>query len=186
MQYLEKKEKVVLFTDSILKTLSMGKFNSCINGANVQLKSFPGCKAMQLDHHTIPILQEQYYDAAGIHVGINDLLNSSSKKSVDEICDDIIKIALRCRSHNIATIFISSIAYSTKVNLQLIRNLNGLLYNACTKYGFHFVDNGAVSKCDLWKDGIHLLETGKVIIANNFISSINYFLENMIPPISSF
>ena len=134
-----KKKKVVLFTDSILKTLSMGKLNSCINGANVQLKSFPGCKAMQLDHHTIPILQEQYYDAAGIHVGINDLLNSSSKKSVDEICDDIIKIALRCRSHNIATIFISSIAYSTKVNLQLIRNLNGLLYNACTKYGVHFV-----------------------------------------------
>ena len=98
----------------------MGKFNSCINGANVQLKLFPGCKAKQLDHHTISILQEQYYDAAGIHVGINDLLNSSSKKSVDEICDDIIKIALRCRSHNIANIFISSIAYSTKVNLQLI------------------------------------------------------------------
>ena len=78
-------------------------------------------------------------------LGINDLLNSSSKKSVDEICDDIIKIALRCRSHNIATIFISSIAYSTKVNIQLIRNLIGLLYNACKKYGFHFVDNGAVS-----------------------------------------
>ena len=68
----------------------------------------------------------------------------------------------------------------------LIRNLNGVLYNACTKYGFHFVDNGVVSKCDLWKDGIHLLETGKAIIANNLISSINYFLENMIPPISSF
>ena len=136
MQYLEKKKKVVLFTDSILKTLSMGKLNSCINGANVQLKSFPGCKAMQLDHHTIPILQEQYYDAAGIHVGINDLLNSSSKKSVDEICDDIIKIALRCRSHNIATIFISSIAYSTKVNLQLIRNLNGLLLMRARNMGF--------------------------------------------------
>ena len=30
-----KKKKVVLFTDSILKTLSMGKFNFCINGANV-------------------------------------------------------------------------------------------------------------------------------------------------------
>ena len=95
----------------------MCKFNFCINGANVQLKSFPGCKAVQLDHYTIPILQEQNYDPAGIHVGINDLLNSSSKKSVDEICDDIIKIALRCRSHNIATIFISSITYSIKVNL---------------------------------------------------------------------
>ena len=132
----------------------MGKFNSCISGENLQLKSFHGCKAMQLDHHTIPILQEQY--VAGIHVGINDLLNSSSKKGADEFCDDTIKMALRCRSHNIATIFISSIAYSTKVNLQLIHNLNGLLYNACTKYRFHFVDSGAVSKCDLWKDGIHL------------------------------
>ena len=164
----------------------MGRFSSCINGANVHLKLFPGCKEMQLNHHTIPVLQEQYYDAAGIHVGIKDLLNSSSKKSPDEICDDIIKIALRCRSHNIATILISRVAYSTNVNLQLIRNLHCLLYNACTKYGFHFVDNGAVSKCDLWKDGIHLLETGKVIIANNFISSINYCLEYMIPPISSF
>ena len=162
----------------------MSKFNSCINGANVQLKSFSGCKAKQLDHHAIPELQEQYCDVAAIHVGINDLLNSSSKKSVDEIGDDIIKITLRCCSHNIANIFISSIAYSSKVNLQLIRNLNGLLHNACTKYEFHFVDNGAVSKCDLWKDSIHLLEIGKTIIANNFISSINYYLENMNPPIS--
>ena len=71
----KKRKKAALFTDSILKTLRMGKFNSCINGANVQLKSFPGCKAKQLDHHTIPILQEQYYDAAAIHVEINDLLN---------------------------------------------------------------------------------------------------------------
>ena len=51
---------------------------------------------------------------------------------------------------------------------------------------FHFVDNGAVSKCDLWKDGIHLLEIGNVIIANNFISSINYLLENTSLPISRF
>ena len=71
---------MILFTDSILKTLSMVKFNSCINGANVQLKPFPGCKTVQLDHHTIPILQEQYYDNVEIHVEINDLLNSSSKK----------------------------------------------------------------------------------------------------------
>ena len=35
-----KKKTVVLYTDSILKTLSMGKFNSWINGANFELKSF--------------------------------------------------------------------------------------------------------------------------------------------------
>ena len=46
---------------------------------------------MPLDHHTIPILQEQYYDAAGVHVGINDLLNRSFKISINEICGDINK-----------------------------------------------------------------------------------------------
>lgn len=56
------------------------QFSSCIKGAAAQWKSFPGCNAMQLGHHTIPILQEEYCDTAGIHVGINDLLNSSSKK----------------------------------------------------------------------------------------------------------
>ena len=72
---------MVLVRDSTLKTLRMGKFNSCINEGNILLKSFPECKSMQLDHHIILILQNQYYDAAGIHVGINNLLNSSSKKS---------------------------------------------------------------------------------------------------------
>ena len=66
-----------------MNELGMGKFNSCISGANVQLKSFPGCKTVQLNHHTIPVLQEQFYNATGIHVGINDLLNSSSKKSIE-------------------------------------------------------------------------------------------------------
>ena len=108
---------MVLFTNSILKTLRLDKFNSCITEANVQLKSFPGCKAMQSNHHTISILQEQYYDAAGINVGINDQLNSSSKKSIDEICDDIIKIA-EMSQLQLTTIFTSSIAYSIKVNLQ--------------------------------------------------------------------
>ena len=54
------------------------------------------------------------------------------------------------------------------------------------KYGFHVVDNGPVSRCDLWKDGIYFLETGEAIVADYFISSINYFLGNMIPTISSF
>ena len=71
--------------------------------------------------------------------------------------------------HHIVTIFISSITYSTQTTFQLIRNLNNLLCNACLKYGFEFVDNIAVSKSDIWKDGIHLLESDKSTIANNLL-----------------
>ena len=41
---------------------------------------------------------------------------------------------------------------------------NELLLNECTKYDFHLVDNGAVSKNDFWSDGVRLVESGKVII----------------------
>ena len=99
---------MVLFTDGVLKTLHISKFNSCINGTDAQLKLFPGCNTVQLDHHTIPIWQEQYCDATGIHLGINNLLISSSEKSIYKTFEDFNKIALRYRRYNIVTIFIPS------------------------------------------------------------------------------
>ena len=41
----------------------------------------------------------------------------------------IINIALRCRSHNIATIFVSSIVYSNKISHMINQKLNGQLLN---------------------------------------------------------
>ena len=134
-----------------------------------------------MDHHDIPILEEHQYDAAAIRVGIDDLLKSRTNINVSEIAKDIINIALSCWSHNtllegIATIFISSIVYRTKVSHTIIQKLNGLLLNECTKYGLHLVNNGAATKENLRMDGIHLVESGKVIIANNLSNCINNFL----------
>ena len=177
-----KKKNIVLFTDSILKTLHIGELNRHINGGKVHLKSFPWSKANQLNHHTIPILEEHQYDAAAIHVGINDILKGMPNNvTVDSICNDILEIALRCRNHNIGEVFISSVAYSSKVSNELIQQLNNLIYKRCVEYGYSFINNGAVSKIDLWTDGIHLLEIGKTKIANNLISSFNYFLGTVIP-----
>ena len=122
----QKPKNVVIFTDSMLKSLRMNEFNKYLNGGIAHLKSFPGSKAKQMDHHVISTLEEHQYDTAVIHVGINDLLKSRTNIKVSEIAKDIINIALRCRSHNIATIFISSIVYSTKVSHTIIQKLNEL------------------------------------------------------------
>ena len=34
------------------------------------------------------------------------------------------------------------------------------------KYSFCFIDNRAISEKDLWKDGIYLIESGRVIVAS--------------------
>ena len=75
------------------------------------MKAFPGEKARQLNHYTIPLLEDNTDDAAVIQVGINDLL--SNVKSTNEICKEIVDTGLKCRNNNIGMIFISSIAYSS-------------------------------------------------------------------------
>ena len=155
----------------------MKEFNKNLNGGIAHLKPFPRSKTMQMDHHAIPILEEHQYDATATHVGINDLLKNRTNINVNKIAKDIINIALHCRRHNIAAIFISSNVYRTKVSHAIIQKLNGLLLNDCTKHGFHLIGKGAVPKKEnLWTDGVHLIESGKVIIANNLINSVNDFL----------
>ena len=79
-----KRKKIVLFSDSIFKNLRMGELNSFIKKGEVSLKAFPGAKARPLNHHFIPLLEDNTYNAAVIHVGINDLL--SNVKSTNDIC----------------------------------------------------------------------------------------------------
>ena len=53
-------------------------------------------------HHTVPTLEEHQYDAAAVHVGINDFLKGiPNNVAVDGICDDILKL------HYVAVIMIS-------------------------------------------------------------------------------
>ena len=72
-------------------------------------------------------------------------------------------------------LFIQSVAYSSRVSSELTQQLNDLLFSRCKKYGYNFIDNGAVWKKDLWTDGIHLIDSGKAKIANNLISCFFIF-----------
>ena len=59
-----------------------------------------------------------------------------------------------------------------------MQRLNRAQYDEWRRNGFTFFNNGAVTKNDLWVDGIHLQESGKWIIANNRINNFNHFLES--------
>ena len=93
---------------------------------------------------------------------------------------DIFQIVLRCRNLDISEVLISDVVYSSKVDHDLIQQLNDILYKGCIEYGYNFVHNGAISTIDLWTDGIHLLESVTTKTAKNLISSFNDFLRTVI------
>ena len=78
----KKSNSILILTDSMLKTLCMGEFNQFLQEGKAYLKSFPGAKAKQLNHHATVVLAQHQYDSTIIHVGINDLLNGSSIKEI--------------------------------------------------------------------------------------------------------
>ena len=72
-----KLKNILILSESILKTLRMREFNNHLEEGIADFKAIPGSKSQQLNHHSIPILQDHKYDGAIIHVGINDLTKNS-------------------------------------------------------------------------------------------------------------
>ena len=170
-------KNVVIFSDNIVKGLKMKQFNLHIHGGKVYLKAFPGAKIDQLNHHIKPSLGEYKYDAVMIHIGINNVLRSKTESEVNDISKKvIITITDNCRIYNIAKTFISSIIRCRSRTTVDIDYINGEISESCIQNNCEFISNMQINKPDLWRDGIQLQESGKIIIAKNIINSINNFL----------
>ena len=71
---IHKKGDTALFSDSIPTGTNIKEINRQIQGGRIHVKAFPGAKSTQLNPYVTPTLEEYSYDAATIHVGINDIL----------------------------------------------------------------------------------------------------------------
>ena len=79
-----------------------------------------------------------------------------------------------CRHYGVNGIFISAmICRRCKLLNVKVKRVNFLLKLICEKNGYFFIDNSNIEIGDLWKYGIHLLESGKTQLAENFICFLN-------------
>ena len=49
------------------------------------------------------------------------------------------------------------------------------IISMCKHKSFEYINNGNIPSIHLFDDGLHLLESGISILANNFIGKLNYF-----------
>ena len=71
-------------------------------------------------------------------------------------------------------VFVSNVTVSTRRSSVFIGAANNILQNKCATQ-IHFIDNSNITKEHLWKDGIHLNGSGKDMLMNNFLRSLNSF-----------
>ena len=91
-------------------------------------------------------------------------------------------MSLKCKKFGAKNIFISELVYTTRINTGILEKINVMIQNFCQKYGWFYVDNRNIRGKYLYKDGLHLMVEGKIILARNLIfclnkATSNYFLD---------
>ena len=89
-----------------------------------------------------------------------------------DIAKEFINIGQTCMKAEVKTVFVSSIVYCDRVEWNRIEKINEEIKILCAENNFVYIDNESVKSIHLWRDGLHLNEDGKDIIANNFIDNI--------------
>ena len=164
---------VFIFTDSIAKGIRMHEFNRYVTNGNAKLLSFPGASSHQLLHYIDVHLDEEIPKAVILHIGVNDVLNDHSQSNIDNFIKNISKMVDKCRSVGVTNIFVSVLVYTTKVSVPVLERIHESLVAHCENRNCVYIDNRNIHGMHLFKDGLHLMNSGKDILANNFIFNLN-------------
>ena len=89
---VDKKEKVLIIGDSMVKEFKRWKINKKLKFTKVSVNCFPGTNTSDMKHYTKPPLKKNPNTEVGIlHTGTNDL---SSDSTLTEIATNIIDLAV--------------------------------------------------------------------------------------------
>ena len=163
---------VLVIGSSMLTRIRKKEFSAHVKNGNSRYKVFPGANTNRINYYLEPELRENNYKKVVIHVGTNDLFD----KTADEILEGMQDIRETCLEHGVETIIFSGIVFRRcKKEIEEKRlTLNLLLREMCESVeNVFFVNNDNIFNEDLYTDGLHLVETGTVKLANNILRCIN-------------
>ena len=86
-----------------------------------------------------------------------------------------MQIGTTGQHYNIGKVYVSSMLPSTRTSFD-IGQINEVVKYLCHKNNFLFIDHQNITSNDLLVDGIHLIYSGKAILARDFAEKVNKFL----------
>ena len=112
-------------------------------------------------------------DTVVIYIGVNGLLNYSNQSRIDSLMNKIICMVEKCRIYSVKIIFLSGRVFTTRVSLDILIQVHSMISNFFNTNGLYYIDNRNIRADCLYKDGLHLLNKGKIVLASNFIINSN-------------
>ena len=156
---------ILIFTDSIPKGIPIRELNSFIKNGKAKMVSFSGATSKEILHYLDVHFANSSADAVILHVGVNDLLEDNIQSKIENLGKNLRSMVEKCYTYGIKNVFISG--------LVVLEKAHEMIVHLRSKLGICYVDNQNIRREHLWKDGLHLVESGKVILANNFLSYLS-------------
>ena len=164
---------ILIFTDSIPKVIRIRELSSFIKNGKTKMVSFPGATSKEILHYLDVHLGNSSADAVILHVGVNDLLEDNIQSKIENLGKNLRSMVEKCHTYGIKNVFVPGLVYTTRIGLPVLEKTHEIIVHLCNKLGICYVDNRNIRREHLWKDGLHLVESGKVILTNNFLSYLS-------------
>ena len=102
---------VVIFGDSLVNFNRKTKYNinRSLNNGRARFQYFPGVTSKDLLHYVDTTLQDNLFEVAVIHIGINDIVNNKNYLNTDHMLENIKNIARKCKRYGIQKVLISGL-----------------------------------------------------------------------------
>ena len=128
---------------------------------------------MTFFHYIKPTLQnpENSFETVILHMGVHDLLKRNSY--IDVVTNNIMNIANECKTYGIKNVFVSGLTINNRLHSDFINAMNNVLKLDLIKHGHNFIENSDILPDNLWQDSLHLNNSGKGKLLNNFLVSLN-------------
>ena len=88
---------------------------------------------------------------------------------------------ITCKNFNVNQVIILVIVSYKRADNSVINYIIENLKIELTTKGYHFLDNGNIKLDNLCRDGIHLGESGKKLLLDNYINFLYHFLDFIEP-----
>ena len=168
-------KKTYVMGTSMLKGIQRNDFNSNLNKCSARFRPFIGATLKQMETYVKPTLTDDTPDVLILHIGCNDVGNRNLTDN--DIAEWIVKIGKYCKESGVNYVFISSLVCRAQFTLdKKVKSINNILKNICLENGLGFIDNKNICTDDLYEDGMHLNDDGKIKLAKNFIYVLNKFV----------
>ena len=104
-----------------------------------------------------------------LHVRVIDLFEDISQLKIKHLQGNLKTMVEKCHNCEIWNIFISGLVYTRKIGLPVFQRTHKTIERLANKLGMLCRLDKYKEEIYLWKDGLHLVKSGKAILAYNFL-----------------